>query len=225
MCAKRGKRVILVGRYRSPFTRRVAISMRLLGISYEHRPHTAWSHLNEVRKVNPVGRVPALVLDSGESLFDSTAILDYLDQLVGSDRALVPVTEPDRHRVLQITACALGVLEKVVAALYERTMHPPEKIHQPWIDHNESQARSGLQWLAAITPSPWLGGTRLTQADITTIAMYDFTRIVNAPLIPEGRYPRLDALAAECLELPAFSETKPVSEADQSNPSLQNISS
>jgi glutathione S-transferase len=104
-------------------------------------------------------------------------------------------------------------------------MHPPEKIHQPWIDHNESQARSGLQWLAAITPSPWLGGTRLTQADITTIAMYDFTRIVNAPLIPEGRYPRLDALAAECLELPAFSETKPVSEADQSNPSLQNISS
>jgi glutathione S-transferase len=217
--------VILVGRYRSPFTRRVAISMRLLGISYEHRPYTAWSQLSEVRKVNPVGRVPALVLDSGESIFDSTAILDYLDQLVGFQRALIPAAEPDRHRVLQITACALGVLEKVVAALYERTMRPPEKIHQPWLDHNEGQARSGLQWLAAITPSPWLAGERLTQADVTVIAMYDFTRIVNASLVPEGRYPRLDALAAECLELPAFSESLPVSEVDQSNPSLQNISS
>jgi len=169
--------------------------------------------------------VPALVLDSGESIFDSTAILDYLDQLVGSQRALIPATEPDRHRVLQITACALGVLEKVVAVLYERTMRPPEKIHQPWIDHNEGQARSGLQWLAAITPSPWLAGARLTQADVTVIAMYDFTRIVNASLVPEGRYPRLDALAAECLALPAFSESLPVSEVDQSNPSLQNISS
>jgi glutathione S-transferase len=199
--------------------------MRLLGISYEHRPYTAWSQLSEVRKVNPVGRVPALVLASGEALFDSAAILDYLDQLVEPQRALIPANEPERHRVLQITACALGVVEKVVAALYERTMRPPEKIHQPWIDHNESQARSGLQWLAAITSSPWLTGGRLTQADITAVAMYDFTRIVNAPLIPDGRYPRLDALAAECLDLPAFSETRPVSEVDQSNPSLQNITS
>ena len=67
--------MVLIGRYRSPFTRRVAISMRLLGIAYEHRPHTAWRNLQEVRAVNPVGRVPALILDSGEGLFDSSAIL------------------------------------------------------------------------------------------------------------------------------------------------------
>ncbi len=216
--------MVLVGRFRSPFTRRVAISMRVLGISYDHRPYTAWSHLKEVREVNPVGRVPALVLDSGESLFDSTAILDYLDQLVGPQHSLVPASEPDRHRVLQVTACALGVLEKVVAALYERTMRPPAKIHQPWVEHNESQARSGLEWLAAIVPSPWLAGAAMTQADITTIVMYDFTRIVNAPLIPDGRYSNLDALAARCVEHPAFVETRPTGEVDQANPSLQNIS-
>lgn len=215
--------MILVGRYRSPFTRRVAISMRVLGIEYIHRPHTAWSHLEEVRKVNPVGRVPALVLDSGESLFDSTAILDYLDQLAGPQHSLVPVREPDRHRVLQVTACALGVLEKVVAALYERTLRPAEKIHQPWIEHNESQARSGLQWLATVGPSLWLDRVAMTQADITTIVMYDFTRIVNAPLIPDGRYPSLDALAARYLEHPAFAETYPGGEVDQANPSLGNI--
>ena len=76
--------MVLVGRYRSPFTRRVAISLRILDIAYEHLPYTAWSQLEAVRRVNPVGRVPALVLDSGESLFDSTAILDHLDQLCRS---------------------------------------------------------------------------------------------------------------------------------------------
>ena len=214
--------MILVGRYRSPFTRRVAISMQLLGIAYEHRPYTAWSNLAEVRTVNPVGRVPALVLDSGEALFDSSAILDYIDHLAGPQRSLLPPQEPERHRVLRITACALGVLEKVVATLYEQTMHPPEKIHRPWIEHNENQARSGLQWLASCDWS--LSGSAFTQADITTIAMYDFTRIVNQPLIPEGAYPRLDALAAYCGEFPAFRDTRPVASVDQANPSLEKIS-
>ena len=216
---------MLVGRYRSPFTRRVAISLRILGIAYEHLPYTAWSQLEAVRQVNPVGRVPALVLDSGEALFDSTAILDHLDQLAGPGRALVPASGPERRRVLQIIACALGVLEKVVAALYEHTMHPPEKIHEPWVRHNESQARSGLQWLDSITPSPWLAGKAMSQADITTVVMYDFTRIVNAPLIPNGRYPVLDALAGACSAHPAFVATFLAAEVDQANPSLQDITS
>lgn len=212
--------MILVGRYRSPFTRRVGISLRLLGIAYEHRPRTAWSNLKEVRDVNPVGRVPALILASGETLFDSSAILDYLDHVVGPARALVPAVEPERHCVLRFTACALGVLEKVVAALYERTMHPPEKVHAPWIAHNEDQARSGLQWLAAPAATPWLAGSALTQADITTVVMYDFTRIVNPDLVREGLYPRLDALAQRCATLPAFAHTQPVSAVDQPDPAL-----
>lgn len=212
--------MIVVGRYRSPFTRRVAVSLRLLGLQYEHRPYTAWSQLDEVRRVNPVGRVPALILDSGETLFDSSAILDYIDQRVGPHRALVPASEPGRRRVLRITACALGVLEKVVAALYERTMHPPEKIHAPWIEHNEDQARSGLRWLAALELSPWLAGADLTQADITTVVTYDFTRIVNPSLLPVGAYPTLDALAARCNALDAFRATQPVNAVDAADPIL-----
>lgn len=212
--------MILIGRYRSPFTRRVAIAMRLLGFAYEHRPHTAWRNLKEVRAVNPVGRVPALVLDSGETLFDSSAILDYLDQLAGPERALIPPREPERHQALRVVACALGALEKVVAALYEQTMHPPEKVHQPWIAHNESQAVSALHWLEALAPSPWLVGPRLTQADITTVVMYDFTRIVNPALMPDGRFPSIDRLAARCSSLAAFSETRAISEVDQANPAL-----
>ena len=198
--------------------------MQVLGIPYKHLAYTAWSQLAAVREVNPVGRVPALVLDSGESLFDSTAILDYLDQQVGPQRALVPARGVHRQRVLQITACALGVLEKVVAALYERTMHPPEKVHEPWVAHNESQAHSGLRWLDAIAPSSWLAGEAMTQADITTIVTYEFTQIVNAPLLAGGRYPALDALAARVRDHPAFVATRPTGEVDQANPSLPAVS-
>lgn len=198
--------------------------MRLLGIPYEHRPYTAWSNLAEVRAVNPVGRVPALLLDSGEALFDSSAILDYLDQMVGPQRALVPADEPQRHRVLRVVACALGVLDKVVAALYARTMYPPEKVHLPWIEHNESQARSGLLWLARLERPAALSGGALTQAEVTTAVTVDFTRIVNPQLIPAGAYPRLDALAAYCDGLAAFRDTRPVAGVDQSSPSLAQIS-
>jgi glutathione S-transferase len=211
--------MILIGRHRSPYTRRVAISMRALGVAYEHRPHTAWSHLEEVRSVNPVGRVPALVLESGECLFDSVAILDFLDEQAGP-RALVPPRGIRRREVLRIVFCALGVLDKVVAALYAQTMYPAEKVHRPWIDHNESQAHSGLRWLDALDAGPWLAGGEMTQADVTTIAMYDFARIVNARLIPDGRYPRLDRLAARCAELAPFRDTRPVNAVDQANPTL-----
>ncbi len=212
--------MILYGRYRSPFTRRVAISMRLLGLEYEHRPMTAWTHLKDVRALNPVGRIPALVLEDGECLFDSGAILDYLEQRAGPQRALTPFREPERHRVLRIVACAMGALEKVVAALYERTMHPPEKVHEPWVRHNEDQARSALAWLDAIRPDPWLAGPALGQADITTVVTHDFTRIVAPELVAEGAYPALDALAARCNELDAFAATRPNAEVDKANPAL-----
>ena len=212
--------MILIGRYRSPFTRRVAISLRHFGLEYEHRPITAWNDLAEVRRFNPAGRVPSLVLDSGEVLFDSTAILDYLDQLAGPARALVPFQEPGRHEVLRVVAAAMGALEKIVAALYEQTMHPPEKVHAPWVRHNEDQAASALAWLDARPGSHWLALDRFTQADVTTVAMYDFARIVTPALVPDRRYPRLDALAAHCGTLPAFALTRPVSAADASNPAI-----
>jgi glutathione S-transferase len=212
--------MILIGRYRSPFTRRVAIALRHFGMPYEHRPITAWTHLLDVRALNPAGRIPSLILDSGEVLFDSTAILDHLDQIAGPERALVPAREPERREVLRIVACAMGGLEKIVAALYEVTMHPPNKVHEPWLEHNEGQARSALQWLDALADPGWLALDRMTLADVTTVATFDFARIVNAPLVRPGRYPALDALSKRCNALPAFAQTLPVDPVDVANPTL-----
>lgn len=217
--------MILIGRNRSPFSRRVAVSLRLLAFDYEHRPFTTWSNLNEVRQINPVGRVPALVLDDGEVLFDSSAILDYLDGLVGPQRALMPPQDPERRDTMRIVACAMGALEKVVAALYAQTMYPPEKHHQPWIEHNKNQARSALQWLDSLPEGRWFPGAKLSQAEVTTTVMLDFTRIVLPDLLEGCRYPQLDRLSANCQPLPVFRDTYPGDAIDQSNPALPTTAS
>lgn len=214
--------MILVGRNRSPFSRRVAVSLRLLGFHYDHRSLTTWSNLSEVRKANPVGRVPALILDDGETLFDSGAILDYLDGLVGAERALVPSQEPERRNILRIVACAIGSLEKVVAALYARTMYPAEKVHHPWIEHNKDQAESGLQWLDRLPEDRWFTRNKISQAEVTTAVMLDFTRLVWPELLPDGRYPQLDCISSKCRSIAAIRDTYPADEVDQSNPTLPN---
>jgi glutathione S-transferase len=104
--------------------------------------------------------------------------------------------------------------------VYERTMRPPQKVHAPWLEHNRAQARAGLAWLEARAGGEWLALGRLTQADVTAVAMLDFTRIVDADLVAPGTYPRLDALSARCNTLPPFAETQPTAGVDQANPSL-----
>src|ERR1700677_3883748 len=80
--------MILVGQYDSPYVRRVAISLRILGLAYRHDTRSVFADFDAMRRVNPLGRIPSLVLDDGETLIDSAAILDWLDQSVGLARTL-----------------------------------------------------------------------------------------------------------------------------------------
>ncbi len=201
--------MILIGRYRSPFTRRVAIAMRLLGMTYEHKPQTALQQLEEVQKVNPVGRVPALVLDVGEVLFDSWAILDWLDHAVEPERRLVPDAEPQRHQVLRVVATAMGALEKTVSIVYEGMLRPEDKRHLPWVERCAGQVASSLAALDRLNPRPLFFAGRLTQADVTAAVAAAFVRQSVPNLMPEGRYHALDALLMHWEETEAFRQTQP----------------
>ncbi len=82
--------MLLIGMYDSPFVRRVAISLKLCGIAFEHGDWSVGADFERIRQYNPLVRVPTLVLDDGEVLLESQALLDYLDELVGPQRALLP---------------------------------------------------------------------------------------------------------------------------------------
>src|SRR5580698_9549001 len=98
--------MILIGQYDSPFVRRVAIALWLYGFDYDHRPWSVWADAETLAAINPLRRVPTLVLDDGEVLIESGAILDALDQMVGPTRAMLPGSGAARRRALRVCALA-----------------------------------------------------------------------------------------------------------------------
>ncbi len=114
----------LIGVNRSPFTRRVAITLRIYGIDFDQWPLSGFGNREEVRASNPLGRIPALILDDGETLVDSGAIIDHLDEVYGRDQALTPIAGADRRTVLKVSAIMMGACDKGLQAAYERNHHP-----------------------------------------------------------------------------------------------------
>ena len=92
--------MLLIGMFDSPFVRRVAVSLNLLGFSFEHANWSVGKDHAQIRRYSPLGRVPTVVLEDGEVLTESAAILDHLDSVVGPERALVPANGTARRQVL-----------------------------------------------------------------------------------------------------------------------------
>lgn len=201
----------LLGLYRSPYTRRVGVSMHLMGMTFEHEPVPVWDTPEPVKAHNPVVRVPTLVLDDGDALVESYAILDWLDEQAGAKR-LTPASGAERRRVMKATAIGLGAIDKAIWAAYEVRFHPKEKVHAPWIEHNEGQVLGGLRWLdglAAKAGDGWLCGGAMTQADVTGAIAFTFACTARPKLgVPEA-VPALARHAARCEALPAFIACKP----------------
>ena len=204
--------MILVGRYMSPFVRRVGISLTLAGIKFDRLVISSIADREKLIKINPLGRVPALILGKGktaEVLVDSIAILDYADEKAGPRKALTPAKGTARRKVQRIVFLALGTLEKVVAAVYEKTRRPADKVHQPWLEQIERQITGGLDVLNAIVPRPYLAGSKLTQADVTAAVLFASVTRMVPHLAPGGRYKRLEAHAKKMEKLPAFAACRP----------------
>src|SRR3569832_1423583 len=104
--------MLLFGVNRSPYTRRVAITLHAYGMKYEQKEINAFEHRDQVRASNPLGRIPALVLDTGEVLADSAAIIDHLDEMYGRESALMPPAGAERRAVLRIAAMMMGTCDK-----------------------------------------------------------------------------------------------------------------
>jgi glutathione S-transferase len=195
----------------SPFVRRVAVTMNLLGTAFEHRNWSVGKDFELIRQFNPLGRVPTLVQPDGEALIESNAILDFLDECAGPERGLLPRAGKERREALRIMAVATGVAEKGVTQVYETVFRPPEKRHRPWIERCHAQMHAGLAELDRLSQAragDWLLGDRITQPDITVSCAYTFlvdALGINRPMVA---YPALDAIAERCEAMPEFSSVR-----------------
>jgi glutathione S-transferase len=199
--------MILIGQYDSPFVRRVAIALRLYGLAFEHRPWSTFGDGEKIAPYNPLRRVPTLVLGSGEVLIESTAILDYLDDLVGPEDAMIAPLGLARHRGLKICALASGLGDKGVSLLYERVLRKDQS--KIWVERCHAQIGGVLDVLekerAAVT-SPYWFGERIGHADIAVACVLRFIREAHPQLFDAARHPALAAHAAHCEALPVFQE-------------------
>lgn len=161
------------------------------------------------------GRIPTLILDDGEPLIDSAAILDHLDELVGPDRALLPARGAERRRALQVIALAAGGIDKAAAYAYERQLRPPGMAFAPWLERCLVQLETGLDALEAATPETgWYLGRGPLQPDITVGCMLGYVDLRMRDVLPAGttspaKHPRLARLAADLDRVPAFRDTRP----------------
>lgn len=166
----------LIGMLDSPYVRRTAISLRRLGIAFEHQSLSVFRDLEAFRQINPVVKAPSLVLDDGTILCDSSLIIDYAETLTG--HSLLPLAAPARARALRLVGLALLVCEKTVQWVYETRLRPAEAQFEPWRRRVLEQLESGLQALetelAGRVGQGWLTGPEPGQSDISISVAWSF---------------------------------------------------
>ena len=202
--------MILIGMFDSPFVRRVAVTMHFLNLPFEHRNWSVGKDFELIRRHNPLGRVPTLVLDDGDTLIESGAILDFLDEHAGPETALLPRAGRARRMGLHYMSIASGAAEKGVLQIYEGAFRPAEKRHEPWIERCRVQMHAGLAELERHTKArngDWLIGAHMTQADITVACVY---RFLNEALLGGAAMQQYPALDDFCSRLEALKEFRAV---------------
>jgi len=196
----------LIGMLDSPYVRRVAVSLHLLGLPFALEQVSVFRDYDQFETVNPVVKAPSLVTDGGVVLMDSTLILDYLDRLVPQDRRLTPEAPDAYLRSQRIIGLALAACEKTVQLIYELNLRPEEKQHAPWMDRVKGQLATAYALLEAELPAEpvWLCGRRPMQADITAAVAWGFTQFRHPELAEAEDFPRLAALSARAEALAPF---------------------
>ena len=195
----------LIGMLDSPFVRRVAITMRMLEIVYEHNPLSIFRSYDEFRQLNPLVKVPTLICDDGEMLVDSTLIIDYIESIAG--RSLMPSEPASRRTALQRIGVALVAMEKVAQRIYELKVRPEEYRYEPWLERLNEQLLSAIDAMEVSVTNlddEWMFGKQLTQAAITTAVAWRFINHAAPAIAALARRPALDEFCSRAEKLPEF---------------------
>jgi glutathione S-transferase len=197
--------VQLIGMLDSPYVRRVAISLQLLGLPFEHQSISVFRGWDRFRAINPVVKAPTLVCDDGTVLMDSTLILEYAAALA-RPRSLMPAATADLPAALRTIGLALAACEKTVQIVYEQRLRPEDKQHEPWLSRVSGQmlaAFAALETEIERKP-PAATVADITQAGVSAAVAWHFARQMQPQLLPPAQFPQLEAFCAAAEALPPF---------------------
>jgi len=157
----------LIGSPTSPYVRKVRIVMAEKKLDYQFEDADVWGS-DDILEANPLGKVPCLVMEGGEAVFDSRVIVEYLDARSPLAR-LIPEPNRERTEVRTWEALADGIVDALLLARLEATWsgRTPEQRSQAWIDRQMKKVHASLEAMSTgLAEKPWCSGIHMTLADI-----------------------------------------------------------
>jgi glutathione S-transferase len=200
----------LIGSLTSPYVRKVRIVMAEKKLEYQFEQEDVWGS-DDILESNPLGKVPCLVMEGGEAVFDSRVIVEYLDARSPLAR-LIPEPNRERTEVRTWEALADGTIDAAILARLEATWpkRTAEQRSQAWIDRQLSRVDASLEAIATgVAEKPWCTGIHMTLADIAVGCALDYL-VFRFPQIGwREKYPNLGRLADKLNARQSFIDSAP----------------
>jgi glutathione S-transferase len=202
----------LIGSNTSPYVRKVRIVMAEKKLDYNFVLEDVWSKQTQIKDANPLGKVPCLIMEGGEALFDSRVIVEYLDTLSPVGK-LIPAVGRERAEVKTWEALADGIMDAALLARMEAVW--PERTEaqrsQAWIERQLGKIQAAIMAVAAgLAEKPYCAGSHLSLADIAVGCALTYLDFRFPQLSWRSEYPNLVRLVDKLSQRPSFAETVPV---------------
>jgi glutathione S-transferase len=201
----------LIGSTTSPYVRKVRVVMAEKKLDYNYVTENVWASDTRIGESNPLGKVPCLVMEGAEALFDSRVIVEYLDTLSPVGK-LIPTVGRERAEVKTWEALADGVLDAAVMARMEATWEGRSKAQrsQEWIDRQIGKVHSSLKAMGkGLADKPFCAGIHLSLADIAVGCALGYLDFRFPEITWRADYTNLAKLQDKLMLRASFADTVP----------------
>lgn len=200
----------LIGAVTSPYVRKVRIVMAEKKLDYQFVLEDVWSDDTTIGASNPLHKVPCLVMEGGEAVFDSRVIVEYVDTLSPVGK-LIPPSGRERVEVRTWEALADGVCDAAILARLEQTWGPRGEARSPaWIERQMSRVGAALKSMSlGLGDKPWCNGNHFTLADVAVGVALAYLDFRFAQIDWRGDHPNLARLADKLATRQSFIDTAP----------------
>lgn len=198
----------LIGSHTSPFVRKVRIVLAEKKIDYEFVIDSPWLAESNVPNLNPLGKIPVLLLDDETPLFDSRVIVEYIDNVTPNNK-LFPAPNRERTEVKRWEALADGICDAAATAVLE-AKRPKKEQSASWIARQNDKVMRGIEYLSEqLGDKPFCMGTHFSQADIAVGTALGYLAFRFPQINWQENHPNLGKLYNKLMQRPSFNDTIP----------------
>ena len=198
----------LIGSLTSPYARKARVVLAEKKIEYEFELDSPWTPDNKVAQINPLGKIPVLVLDDETNLFDSRVIVEYLDNVTPNNK-LMPAPNRERIEVKRWEALSDGVCDAAVVIFLERKRPAKQQSADSIVRQEEKITRSLAFMANQLGENTWCMGTHFSLADITTGCALGYLALRFPEIDWRASHPNLARIYDKLMLRPSFAETLP----------------